>query len=102
MSMSIFYSEQAENDIQGALNFYRGESEALGSYFLTSIKHAEIVVSNNPEGFQVRFFDRIRAYPLKKFPFLILYVLEKDSIYILAVFNTNQDPELLKIKIGSK
>jgi hypothetical protein len=51
MSMSIFYSEQAENDIQVVLNFYRGESEALGSYFLTSFKHTENIVSNIPEGF---------------------------------------------------
>jgi len=69
MSMSIFYSEQVENDIQGALNFYRGESEALGSYFLTSIKNAENIVSNNPKDFRLDSLIELEHIPSKNFLF---------------------------------
>lgn len=51
-------------------------------YFLNELKHSEKLILNSPQGFQIRFFDRVRAYPLKKFPFLILYVLDK----ILCLF----------------
>lgn len=96
MKASIFYSNQAEIDIQSAFFYYNGISESVGKYFLDSLKHAENVVINNPTGFQVRYFDKVRAYPLKMFPFLVLYVLEEGSVYVLAVFNTNQNPDLIR------
>ncbi len=101
MSWSISYSNQAEDDVRSAFKYYRGESELLGKYFLRSLKHAENVILKSPEGFEVKFFDRVRGYPLKKFPFLVLYVFENDSIVVLAVFNTNQNPELMESRLKS-
>lgn len=100
MNRLIFYSEEAEEDVKLAFDFYSRESDFLGTYFLDSLKYAENVILKNPEGFQVRYFDKIRAYPLKKFPFLILYVLKSDSVYVLAVFNTNQNPEHISVRLS--
>jgi hypothetical protein len=95
MSRLLFYAEEAEEDIKLAFDFYTRERDSLGDYFLDSLQYAENVILKNSEGFQVRYFDKIRAYPLKKFPFLLFYVVKNDSIYVLAVFNTNQNPTLL-------
>lgn len=102
MSWSIRYSSQAEEDVRAAFRYYRGESESLGKYFLSSLKHAESVILKAPEGFQIRFFDRVRGYPLKKFPFLVLYLLDNDSVFVVAVFNTNQNPELIEARLKSE
>ncbi len=85
MSWSISYSSQAQEDVRMAFKYYRSKSEPLGKYFLSSLKHAESVILKSPEGFQVRFFDRVRGYPLKKFPFLVLCVVVEKSLYVMAV-----------------
>lgn len=102
MPWSIRYSSQAEEDVRAAFRYYRGESESLGKYFLSSLKHAEGVILKAPKGFQIRFFDRVRGYPLKKFPFLVLYLLDNDSVFVVAVFNTNQNPELIESRFKSE
>tara|TARA_R110002020_G_C16222959_1_gene767805 strand:+ start:578 stop:760 length:183 start_codon:yes stop_codon:yes gene_type:complete len=59
------------------------------------------VILKSPEGYQIRYFDRVRGYPLKKFPFFILYLLDNNSVYVVAVFNTNQNPELIEARFKS-
>jgi len=66
---------------------------------LNELKNAEKTILNAPEAFQVRFFDRVRGYPLRKFPFLVLYVEVEKSVYVLAVFNTSQSPELIESRL---
>lgn len=95
MSWSISYSSQAQADVRVAFRYYKEISESLGKYFLSELKIAEKSILNTPEGFQIRFFDRVRGYPLKKFPFLVLYVVVEKSVYVLAVFNTKKSTELI-------
>jgi hypothetical protein len=99
MSWSISYSSPAQADVRVAFRYYKEISESLGKYFLSELKHAEKAILNAPEGFQVRFFDRVRGYPLKKFPFLVLYVVVEKSVFVLAVFNTNQNSELIETRL---
>lgn len=101
MSWSISYSSQAQADVRVAFRYYKEISESLGKYFLGELKNAEKAILNAPEGFQVRFFDRVRGYPLKKFPFLVLYVVVEKSVYLMAVFNTNQNPNLMGRRLKS-
>ncbi len=95
MKLSIFYSEQALRDVKVAFEWYRSESKQVGSYFLENLKKAEEVILKSPEAFQIRFYNRLRAYPLRKFPFHIVYLFQDEIIYVLAVFNTSQDPNVL-------
>jgi hypothetical protein len=99
MSWSISYSSQAQADVRVAFRYYKEISESLGKYFLSELKMAEKAILNAPEGFQIRFFDRVRGYPLKKFPFLVLYVVIENAVYVMAVFNTNQSPELIETRL---
>jgi hypothetical protein len=101
MSWSISYSSQAQADVRVVFRYYKNISEALGKYFLRELKIAEKAMLNTPEGFQIRFFDRVRGYPLKKFPFLVLYVVIENAVYVMAVFNTNQSPELMESRLKS-
>lgn len=102
MSWSISYSSSAQGDVRVAFRYYKDISESLGKYFLSELKHGEKAILTAPEGFQVRFFDRVRGYPLKKFPFLVLYVVVKKNVYVLAVFNTNLNPELIETRLKSE
>jgi hypothetical protein len=99
MPWSISYSDQAQADVRVAFRYYKDISESLGRYFLSELKHAEKAILHAPEGFQIRFFDRVRGYPLRKFPFLVLYMVVEKSVYVLAVFNTNQNPELVESRL---
>lgn len=99
MKQSIFYSEQALEEIKIAYDWYSSESKQAGNYFLENVKKAEEVILNSPEAFQIRFFKRLRAYPMRKFPFQIVYLFKDEIIYVLAVFNTSQDPNVLDLRL---
>lgn len=101
MSWSINYSNQAQEDVRVAFKYYKVINHSLGKYFLSELKLAENAILNAPEGFQIRFFDRVRGYPLKKFPFFVLYVVIVNAVYVMAVFNTNQSPELVESRLKS-
>ena len=46
-------------------------------------------------------YKTYRAYKLKSFPFLIVYTLRSDDIFILAIFHTSRNPNILENRIGS-
>ncbi len=95
MKNPIFYSEKALEDVKVAFEWYCSESKQVGNYFLENLKKAEEVILKSPEAFQIRFHNRLRAYPLRKFPFQIVYLFQDEIIYVLAVYNTSQDPNVL-------
>lgn len=95
MSYRIEIKEEAKLEIVEAYSYYEEKRIGLGEEFLEHLN---------------MYFERILVYPtrypqkrkpyreafLKRFPFLIIYELLKDSIVVYSVFNTWQNPEKKK------
>jgi toxin ParE1/3/4 len=82
------------DDIQKGIDWYNAAQNGLGEKFHKAIKKGFKTLTINPF-FQIRY-DNVRCFPLKKFPYMIHYVVEEDKrwIVVLAVINTNRDPAI--------
>lgn len=87
----------ASKDIRDNAQWYNIKQKGLGKRFTKTIRNKIKFACTNPYMYAVRYKD-IRAISLQKFPFLILYYIKKTykEIVVIAVFNTNKDPNVWK------
>ena len=84
---------RAQAHLRKAALWYNTQQKGLGLRFLYEVEISLEVLNINPF-YAVRYKD-VRAYPLKDFPFLMMFRVDetKMSISILAVFHTSKAPE---------
>jgi len=86
----------AEREFDDSIAWYEAQREGLGQEFRAAIEQYFHRIAENPEWFpEVRGKVR-RAVVLRRFPFVIHFLIEADRIVILSVFHTSRDPEQLK------
>jgi len=73
----------------------------LGAEFLDSLDKARHAILQNPAAYRIRFKKKVRAFLADRFPFLILYVLEKKEVDVISVFNTSRAPQIWKKRVKS-
>ncbi|MFI5164730.1 MAG: type II toxin-antitoxin system RelE/ParE family toxin [Bacteroidia bacterium] len=95
MVLKIIVKPLAELDLQEAVNWYFLENEELAETFLFEFRDAVRAVSRSPLGFQKRF-KSVRAFAMKRFPYHVYYLLDKDTLYIIAVIHQKRNPKLWK------
>lgn len=93
MGFDFRFSPLAEKNIEDATDYYAHISVKVLTNFNKQLDLSIDKIIRNPY-FQKRF-RHVRAFPLKKFPYIIFYEIneEEKMIYILSVFCTHRDPE---------
>jgi plasmid stabilization system protein ParE len=80
----VRYGFAAEHELAKAVDFYERERAGLGDEFLQEVQRAAGFLVGFPQlGRSVRKNRRVLV--LKRFPYLIVYDLEKSGIRIIAV-----------------
>jgi plasmid stabilization system protein ParE len=88
----------AEKEFDDSIAYYNNECEGLGQEFRLAIEEHFHRIADNPEWFpKVRGKVR-RAVVLRRFPFVIHFLIEAERIVILSVFHTSREPEQLKYR----
>lgn len=86
MAFNIVVRSDVWIDIESAIDWYEHEVTGLGQRFFQSFEQAKIKIVTNP--YYYAFITKyVRRCPIKKFPYSILYVVEEDNIYLLAVIH---------------
>ena len=94
MAYTILIEPSAQLDIEKAYNYYlENTNTTITELFYTDLQETYSALAINPF-YQFRT-KAYRAIPLKKFPFLMFFLIneQKQMVKILALFNTNQDTE---------
>lgn len=91
MNWSLAISNIAEEELEEARSWYEAKRSGLGMDFLLAIETVLTLIEKNPKLFPVRV-GQLRGAPLKKFPFLILYRIIESKIEVVAIANTNMNP----------
>ena len=99
MSYKVIISNSAKADIKEAALWYNKQQKELGKRFTQSVKECIKIIQLQPNSFQVRYKNNRVGIPYK-FPYLIIYSINKDNktISIIAVFHSSQNPDKLKNK----
>lgn len=81
-----------ELDVEAAFEWYEAEETSLGILFLEELRSTYQRILDNPLAFQEICSD-IRRALTRKFPYAIYFVVESQTILVIAVLHTARDPE---------
>ena len=93
MSRVVFLLPEAEQEVEAAFWWYESQKKGLGFEFLLAFDAAIESLRRLPEGHEIVAL-RTRKILLRRFPYLVLYALEEESILITAVFHGRRNPKL--------
>jgi hypothetical protein len=89
-NFKIEIEERAKIEISDAFDWYESQQSGLGLVFLEAIQSAFVIIQKSPNGYTKYRYHR--QYPLIGFPYVILYEIVKDTLYVDAVFHTSRNP----------
>ena len=90
--MKIIFSKYAKLELEGATHFYELEYKGLGQRFKEEVKKAAIRISEYPRAWSVERGD-VRKCLLHKFPYKLLYSIETDHVFVIAVAHQHRKPD---------
>jgi len=91
--MKLIIKEEAARETIEAFLWYETTNKGLGESFLGELEECYHKIMRNPEAFQKQYKD-FRHTQLKRFPFIIIFEIEKESALIYKVFHTSSNPRL--------
>ena len=89
--MTFLFLSPAEQELIEAIEFYNLQLPELGQAFSKEISQTLKLILDFPLGWQ-KISRHIHKCPLRKFPYLVLYAVEKDSIVITAIAHQHRHP----------
>ena len=96
MKRDLVFRRVAEKEFDKAIAWYERQRQGLGREFRAIMDQTFDRISGNPEAFPKIRGEVRRAVVLRRFPFVVHFLVEARRIVILAVFHTSRDPEQLK------
>ena len=91
MKYTLLIKEEADLDITEAYKWHEDKRKDLGGEFLIELDEYFSFLENNPYLCQVRY-KSYRLFPLKRFPYLIVYEIDNENVIVYSVFHMSKDP----------
>jgi plasmid stabilization system protein ParE len=83
---------EAFADLAHAYEWYESQSLGVGEAFLAAFEACVSLIERMPEAFpQVE--GKVRKSLIRKFPYLVLFEVEKETVDVIAVFHSMQNPK---------
>jgi len=89
--MKIIFDELAQLELDEASEYYELQVPGLGERFRKEVKRAIYRIHEYYDAWPKETGD-VRRYLLHKFPYKILYSLEREYIYIIAIAHSHRRP----------
>lgn len=92
MSYSLVVSERAQLQLEKATLWFFEQTPGLEIKFLIDIGIAMDYIQRHPLKCQLRY-KKVRIKFLKTFDFGVHYIIENQTVFVLAIFHTSQNSE---------
>lgn len=89
--MRVIFDELAKIELDDGREYYEIEVTGLGKRFKQEVKRAINIIKKMPKIGSPES-ENIRRYILHKFPYKVLYSIEKDHIYVIAIAHLHREP----------
>jgi plasmid stabilization system protein ParE len=84
MAYNIEFLPGAETDLDEVIDWYQQINAPLASDFFIKLDEALLTIRVNPQQFQ-KVYKTYRKFNLKRFPYKVIYRVEKQSIIVVAI-----------------
>lgn len=98
MPYQLTIGPEAETDIHTAFHWYEGKQHGLGLQFLAQLEITLTSVVESPDS-RATYFENARLALVRRFPYVVCYLIEGRSIYVAAVFHGHRDPDSWKRRL---
>jgi toxin ParE1/3/4 len=88
---TVVFTQAARAELIWAQDWYEGESTGLGRRFRQAIDVLAERMSANPRQFPI-VFKNVRRALLRRFPYSLFFVLEDETLLVIACFHASRDP----------
>ncbi len=92
MSYILILQAEAIIDIQDAYEWYEEQKSGLGDEFLGELEIGQNKICNHPQ-YYYSVNEHFRRLKINRFPYLIVYEIEGDTIIVNAVRHTKKKPK---------
>lgn len=90
--MKVVFDKLAQLELDDSTEYYELELPGLGARFKEEVKRGIHRICEYPDAWAKEKND-VRRYLLHKFPYKILYSIEVDYIYIIAIGHCHRRPD---------
>jgi plasmid stabilization system protein ParE len=73
-------SQEAEWDVLDSYVWYEKQRPGLGEEFLQTLEAAQRAITANPTTYRIRYKNKVRAFVVNRFPYLILYIVAGKTL----------------------
>jgi hypothetical protein len=98
MTRALSFHPDIFYEVNDAYTWYEVKSSGLGKQFITELENAFELIKITPL-YWAKFSGRFRKYLLKRFPFGVIYRVEKSEIYVVAIMHLSRKPGYWKKRI---
>jgi plasmid stabilization system protein ParE len=99
MGKARAYHPAVADDLKAATHYYDAISADLGDRFRADVRHRLSDIEYRPELFG-RVRNDIRAAGVRRFPYVILFTVERRRVFILGIFHARSDQEGWFARLG--
>jgi hypothetical protein len=92
MNSQLRFHRLVADDVRKAVRWYTDISDELGESFRDLLDAAFDDIERRPSNFSFAF-DDVRFAKMKRFPYLVLFVLLDDEPFVLGVFHGSSNPD---------
>lgn len=92
MNRAVRLTPEAENDLADAAHWYNTQVSGLGHDFLDEALKAFATIGGAPRQYPA-VHKNIHRMLMRRFPFGVFYLVERDQIAVLAVMHASRDPK---------
>lgn len=96
--MKVSFHPQARVEFHHTVEYYEERQPGLGLDFADEVYSALQRIVSFPEAWPTLVED-IRRALIHRFPYGVLYAVESDEIYVIAVMNLNRKPNFWKHRL---
>lgn len=96
--MRVLFRPEAREDAIEARDWYEKQSTGLGGEFVRALDAAVAAASRSPDAFAAISGD-FRRVLLRRFPYSLVYLVQADTLVVLACFHHRRDPRTLGDRI---
>jgi plasmid stabilization system protein ParE len=95
------FHDAADAELTEAVAYYDGKALGLGDRFLAEVKSATRTIEKYPEIAPIVDLG-VRAKVLVRFPYSLMYVVDENELFILAVAHQSRRPAYWADRLPSR
>ncbi len=90
--MNVVLLPPADQELDDAYQYYDEQFPGLGNRFVDEFGNTTELLATTPYGWRL-ISKNTRRINLTRFPYLILYVVEDDTIFITCIAHQHRNPK---------